>query len=93
MSEALIEVKDLIKSFEGRAVLEGDKSYRGAGQRIRYHGRSGCGKTTLLRHLIGVIRPDRGQILVGGQDITLFDENLMDGIADDLECCSRWARC
>ncbi len=33
-------------------------------------GGSGCGKTTLLRHLIGVMRPDSGQILVGGQDIT-----------------------
>ena len=79
MSEALIEVKDLIKSFEGRVVLEGINLTVERGSVFAIMGGSGCGKTTLLRHLIGVIRPDSGQILVGGQDITLFDENMMDG--------------
>ncbi|MGA2936091.1 MAG: ABC transporter ATP-binding protein [Syntrophobacteraceae bacterium] len=79
MSEALIEVKNLIKSFEGRAVLEGINLTVERGSVFAIMGGSGCGKTTLLRHLIGVIRPDSGQILVGGQDITSFDENLMDG--------------
>jgi phospholipid/cholesterol/gamma-HCH transport system ATP-binding protein len=79
MSEALIEVKNLIKSFDGRAVLEGINLTVERGSVFAIMGGSGCGKTTLLRHLIGVTRPDSGQILVGGQDITLFDENLMDG--------------
>ena len=79
MAEALIEVKNLMKSFDGRAVLEGINLTVERGSVFAIMGGSGCGKTTLLRHLIGVMRPDSGQILVGGQDITLFDENLMDG--------------
>ena len=79
MTEALIEVKDLIKSFDGRMVLDGINLVVERGSVFAIMGGSGCGKTTLLRHLIGIVRPDSGQILVGGQDITLFDENLMDG--------------
>jgi len=79
MAEALIEVKNLIKSFEGRVVLDGINLTVERGSVFAIMGGSGCGKTTLLRHLIGVVRPDSGQIMVGGQDITLFDENLMDG--------------
>ena len=77
--EPLIEVRNLGKSFEGRAVLEGINLAVERGSVFAIMGGSGCGKTTLLRNLIGVIRPDCGQILVGGQDITQFDENQMDG--------------
>jgi len=79
VAEALIEVKNLIKSFDGRVVLDGINLSVERGSVFAIMGGSGCGKTTLLRHLIGVMRPDSGQILVGGQDITLFDENMMDG--------------
>lgn len=79
MAEALIEVKNLIKSFDGRVVLDGINLAVERGSVFAIMGGSGCGKTTLLRHLIGVMRPDSGQILVGGQDITSYDENMMDG--------------
>jgi phospholipid/cholesterol/gamma-HCH transport system ATP-binding protein len=79
MSEALIEVKNLTKSFEGRVVLDGINLSVERGSVFAIMGGSGCGKTTLLRHLIGVTPPDTGQILVGGQDITSFGENQMDG--------------
>ncbi len=79
MGEALIEVKDLIKSFDGRVVLDGINLTVERGSVFAIMGGSGCGKTTLLRHLIGVMRPDSGQIQVGGEDITAFDESRMDG--------------
>jgi phospholipid/cholesterol/gamma-HCH transport system ATP-binding protein len=79
MAEALIEVKDLVKSFDGRVVLDGINLTVDRGSVFAIMGGSGCGKTTLLRHLIGVIRPDSGQIKVGGEDITTFDESRMDG--------------
>jgi phospholipid/cholesterol/gamma-HCH transport system ATP-binding protein len=79
MSEALIEVKNLTKSFEGRVVLDGINLSVERGSVFAIMGGSGCGKTTLLRHLIGVMPPDTGQILVGGQDITSFGENQMNG--------------
>ena len=65
MAESLIEVKNLIKSFDGRVVLDGINLCVERGSVFAIMGGSGCGKTTLLRHLIGVIRPDCGQILVG----------------------------
>ncbi len=79
MAEALIKVKHLMKSFDGRIVLDGINLSVDRGSVFAIMGGSGCGKTTLLRHLIGVIRPDSGQILVGGEDITHLDENQLDG--------------
>ena len=78
MAESLIEVKDLIKSFDAGRPWMGQifawsvaAFLPSSAERLR--------KTTLLRHLIGVIRPHCGQILVGGEDITTFDENGTDG--------------
>ncbi|MHC1728614.1 MAG: ABC transporter ATP-binding protein [Syntrophobacteraceae bacterium] len=79
MAKTLIEVKNLMKSFDGRVVLDGISLAIDRGSVFAIMGGSGCGKTTLLRHLIGVIRPDSGEILVGGGDITRLDENQMDG--------------
>ncbi len=79
MAIPLIEVENLIKSFEGRLVLDGINCTVQKGSVFAIMGGSGCGKTTLLRHLIGVLRPDSGRILVGGEDITKYDEALMDG--------------
>jgi phospholipid/cholesterol/gamma-HCH transport system ATP-binding protein len=78
-TETLIEVKDLIKSFDGRMVLDGINLTVEKGSVFAIMGGSGCGKTTLLRHLIGVIRPDSGEILVKGADITKFGEADMEG--------------
>ena len=74
----IIEVKDLVKSFDGRMVLEGINLSIEKGSVFAIMGGSGCGKTTLLRHLIGVIRPDSGQVLVKGADITRFVDNEME---------------
>ncbi len=78
MAEALIEVRDLIKSFDGRVVLDGINMRVDKGSVFAIMGGSGCGKSTLLRHLIGVMRPDSGEILVGGADITKFNEAELD---------------
>jgi phospholipid/cholesterol/gamma-HCH transport system ATP-binding protein len=78
LAEALIEVKNLVKSFDGRVVLDGINLTVERGSVFAIMGGSGCGKTTLLQHLIGVLRPDSGQILFGGQDITQFSEESMD---------------
>ncbi len=77
-TETLIEVKDLIKSFDGRVVLDGINLTVDKGSVFAIMGGSGCGKTTLLRHLIGVMRPDSGQILVKGRDITKFGDGELD---------------
>ncbi len=76
--DVIIRVKDLVKTFEGRTVLDGINLEIERGKVTAVMGGSGCGKSTLLRHLIGVLRPDSGEIWVKDKDITKFDEEEME---------------
>jgi phospholipid/cholesterol/gamma-HCH transport system ATP-binding protein len=69
-----IRVRNLVKRFDGRAVLDGVNLEVRRGETMIIMGGSGCGKSTLLRHLIGSIRPDEGSIELLGQDLTGLDE-------------------
>jgi phospholipid/cholesterol/gamma-HCH transport system ATP-binding protein len=70
----VIEVKNLRKSFRGFPVLE-DVSLRiGKGESVVIIGRSGGGKSVLLKHLIGLLKPDSGQVLIEGENIVPMDE-------------------
>lgn len=68
-SENIIVVKDLVKKFEDRAVLDGINFTVKRGEIVVIMGGSGCGKSTLLRHLIGSTRPTAGAIEIFGSDI------------------------
>ena len=67
---ALIEVKNLVKTFDGKAVLQGINLELSEGQSKVVMGASGCGKSTLLRCLNLLISPSSGQIIFKGEDIT-----------------------
>ena len=67
---ALLEVRDLVKSYGGRNVLDGVSFTLDEGQAKVVMGPSGCGKSTLLRCLNLLIEPTSGAILFDGQDIT-----------------------
>jgi phospholipid/cholesterol/gamma-HCH transport system ATP-binding protein len=64
-----LEVRDLHKSFGDRQVLRGVSLSVPAGTTCVILGGSGSGKTVLLKHLIGLHTPDRGQVLVEGEDL------------------------
>ncbi len=49
-----------------------------AGEQVALHGRSGCGKTTLLHLIAGILRPDQGRILVAGEDMITGRESVRD---------------
>ncbi len=66
----MIRVIDLYKSFGKQQVLRGINMVVPPQQITTMIGRSGCGKTVLLKHLIGLLRPDRGEIFIDGVDIT-----------------------
>jgi phospholipid/cholesterol/gamma-HCH transport system ATP-binding protein len=66
----MIEIHGVKKRFEDKPVLEGVDLSITKGEALVIVGKSGCGKTVLLKSLIGLIRPDHGQILIDGQDIT-----------------------
>jgi phospholipid/cholesterol/gamma-HCH transport system ATP-binding protein len=70
----MIEIKDIYKSFGDNPVLQGVDLTIQKGETMVIIGRSGCGKSVLLKHIIGLLKPDRGNILVDGEDITSSNE-------------------
>lgn len=66
----IIEVQGLRKSFGDNEVLRGVDLQVEEGSITVILGASGSGKSVLLKHIIGLLRPDAGRILVGGQDVT-----------------------
>ncbi|MBI5599728.1 MAG: ABC transporter ATP-binding protein [Deltaproteobacteria bacterium] len=66
----MIEIRNLKKSFNGKTVLDGVDLSIGKGKITVIIGRSGEGKSVLIKHIIGLLRPDSGSILLDGKDIT-----------------------
>jgi phospholipid/cholesterol/gamma-HCH transport system ATP-binding protein len=64
-----VEVRGLHKSFGGVPVLQGIDLTVNAGEIFVVMGPSGSGKSVLLKHIIGLERPDEGEILVGGESV------------------------
>jgi phospholipid/cholesterol/gamma-HCH transport system ATP-binding protein len=69
MSEAIISIRDLTVSYGGRRVLDGVNLDIQRGEVIALLGASGSGKSTMLRHIIGLAKPDSGTIHIQGVDI------------------------
>lgn len=72
-TEPVISVRQVVKRFDGRAVLDGITLDVHPGETMVIMGGSGCGKSTLLRHLIGSLKPDEGAIHLLGQDLAKLD--------------------
>jgi len=71
----MIKVEGLSKKFSGQAVLENIDFEIQEGEIVVFLGESGSGKSVLLQHLIGLFKPDKGYIKIGGVDITQLSEN------------------
>jgi phospholipid/cholesterol/gamma-HCH transport system ATP-binding protein len=65
-----LEVVDLHKSFGPKQVLVGVSVAAKDGESLVILGASGSGKSVLLKHFIGLLKPERGQVRVGGRDMT-----------------------
>lgn len=76
----MIEIKNVTKSFNGHRVLDGVNLTINTGETTVIIGRSGCGKSVLLKHIIGLLRPDSGHILIDGKDITAMDEKALSAL-------------
>jgi phospholipid/cholesterol/gamma-HCH transport system ATP-binding protein len=67
LSTPLVEIRDLNFAYEKRAILQGINMTLHRGKSIAIMGSSGCGKTTLLRHIGGVLKPTKGHVKVDGK--------------------------
>jgi phospholipid/cholesterol/gamma-HCH transport system ATP-binding protein len=70
----MIEVQDLHKQLGSQAVLRGVDLAVRRGETCVVLGRSGCGKSVLLKHLIGLFRPTRGMVFIEGEEISQLPE-------------------
>jgi phospholipid/cholesterol/gamma-HCH transport system ATP-binding protein len=70
----MIEVRDLKKSFGAHSILDGVSFRIEKGESVVIIGRSGGGKSVLLKHLIGLLKPDAGQVLIEGENIVPMNE-------------------
>ncbi len=66
----LLEARDLVKRYSGRAVVNEVSITIDQRSIVGLLGRNGAGKTTSFRMIMGMVRPDKGQVLFEGRDIT-----------------------
>src|SRR5438105_2599628 len=69
-----IEFIDVHKSFDGREILNGVSFTVKKGETFAILGPSGIGKTVTLTHVVGLLKPDSGRVIVDGQDVTNMTE-------------------
>jgi len=73
-SKDFIQIIDLRKSYGDNHVLRGVDMVVSRGETTVIIGGSGAGKTVLLKHVIGLEKPDSGQVIVDGEDITVMND-------------------
>ena len=76
----MILIENLHKSFNGQPVLKGISMHIKRGRTRVILGLSGSGKSVLMKHIIGLMRPDSGSITIDGDDVTKFDDRRLLGV-------------
>ena len=80
--QPMIQVVDLYKSFGSNQVLRGVNLTVSAGTTLVILGGSGSGKSVLMKHLIGLLKPDRGQVIIDGEDIVPLGDHQLDVVRE-----------
>lgn len=77
-----IQIENLQKRFGTQPVLRGVDLQVGPSELMVVIGRSGGGKSVLLRHILGLVRPDAGRIVIAEQDITTLRGRALDRVRE-----------
>jgi phospholipid/cholesterol/gamma-HCH transport system ATP-binding protein len=80
----MIEITNIFKSFGGNQVLRGVDLTINKRETMVILGRSGCGKSVLLKLIMGLLKPDSGKILVNGDDMTSLNDNQLNKLRQKL---------
>ena len=70
----MLELKDIRKRLGGQDVLRGVNLRVGPAEKVVVIGRSGCGKSVMLRHIMGLLQPDGGEVTFEGTKLTGLSE-------------------
>jgi len=70
----IIEIQNLYKKFNNSPVLNDLSLSINKGQTCVIIGRSGCGKSVLLKHIVGLLRPDQGKVLINQKEVAALNE-------------------
>jgi len=79
----MIEIINLTKSFGGNRVLDNLNLVVNSGETMVIIGRSGCGKSVLLKHMIGILKPEFGQVIIDDNDVCKMEEKELDKLRMD----------
>lgn len=82
--QIMLEIKDLHKVFGDNHVLNGFNMRLHAGENLVVMGKSGSGKSVMIKCLVGLIEPDRGFISVMGREIKTLDQGALDILRSDI---------
>ena len=80
----MIEVKNITKSFDGKTILHDISATFYSGKTNLIIGQSGSGKTVLMKSIVGLIRPEQGEILYDGRDYLKMDGNQIKAIRKEI---------
>ncbi len=80
----VLEVKDLYKSFGDNKVLNGFNMVLNKGENLVVMGKSGSGKSVMVKCLVGLVQPDSGYISVMGKEIKTLDRETLDALRSDI---------
>lgn len=72
MTDTILSLENIEKSFDGEKVLKNISLDIGRGEFVTLLGSSGCGKTTTIRIVAGLLTPDSGKVVLNGKDITML---------------------
>ena len=73
----MIEFQDLYKGFDGKAVLQGLSLKIRDAETVVIIGYSGTGKSVALKHIVGLLHPDAGDVIVDGQAVSTLDRDAL----------------
>lgn len=76
----MIELKNLKKNFNTLKVLDGVSLAIPDGNTYVIIGRSGCGKSVLLKHIEGILKPDSGQVIINGKDLSKMTDKELNAL-------------
>lgn len=82
--EVVIKIKDLCKSFGDNQVLKGFNMELRKGENLVVMGKSGSGKSVMIKCLVGLMSPDSGYVEVLGKDINNLDQIALDELRSDI---------